>query len=678
MSLPNQLITTTSPYLLQHAHNPIEWYPWGEEALHKAKQEDKPILLSIGYAACHWCHVMARESFENEEVAAIMNRHFINIKVDREENPDVDQVAIAAMQAMGIQVGWPLHIFLMPDQQPFYGCTYLHTAAWKQLLSSIATAFKEHRAQLVESSFYFVKTLQQGEEQQLCCQANTSDFTWTFIQQIFQRIHQYLDPYRGGVQGGPKFPLPSISMFLLQYYRIFHNKEALQQLDLNLIKMAYGGIYDHLGGGFYRYTTDEAWKIPHFEKMLYDNAQLISLYAHAYMDTKNPLYKDTVKETVDFVIRELLHESGGFYGSLDADSQGIEGAFYTWTYEEIENLLQKDAVLFAQYFPITKQGNWYNGLNILYRNPGVHSDEPVCQPAVTEAKLDQAKQVLYTVRETTRPKPSLDNKVIASWNGMMIQALIDAYYALGEVHFLELALQNAAYMEKYLIEGQQVWHSYSQNKHGRIGYLEDYAWLSKAFISLYEATFQERWLYKAEELVQYVLRHFTHEHNDLFYFTDVKEPIFIKRTQEIFDQVIPSSNAVMAHNLFRLGSLLKQEAYTVAFHKMLSQITHTLQHDPLYMTYWAKLHLLKLYNIPVIVIIGPHSPIWGAIIKQHYPEVLLAGATCQSTIPWLANYKMQGDKTTVYICDDKACYAPLNDLEKTLEWLRKWRSEQTV
>jgi uncharacterized protein YyaL (SSP411 family) len=464
-------------------------------------------------------------------------------------------------------------------------------------------------------------------------------------------------------------------MFLLQYYRIFQDKKALQQLDLALTKMACGGIYDHLGGGFYRYTTDEAWKIPHFEKMLYDNAQLISLYAHAYMNTNNPLYKDTAKETVGFVVRELLHESGGFCSSLDADNQGVEGAFYTWTYEEIEKLLQKDTALFTKYFSITKEGNWDKGSNILYKASDTLLSEVAYQPVDETKGIAQAKQVLYTTREKNRPKPSLDNKIIASWNGMMIQALIDAYYALGNVYYLELALQNADYMEKYLMKDKQVWHSYSQDKLGRVGYLEDYAWLAKAFISLYEATFQEHWLYKAGKLMQYVLHHFTHEHNNLFYFTDAKEPIFIKRTQEIFDQVMPSSNAVIAHNLFRLGCLLKQEAYTMAFHKMLAQVTHTLQHEPLYMTYWASLHLLKLSNIPVVVIIGSDSPNWARIIKQYYPEVLLAGAVHQSTIPWLTDYRVQGDKTTVYICDVTACYAPMNDLDEILEWLKRWISK---
>jgi uncharacterized protein YyaL (SSP411 family) len=672
----NQLTASTSPYLLQHARNPINWHTWGIEALHKATQEDKPVLLSIGYAACHWCHVMAKESFEKEEVAIIMNKYFINIKIDREEDPDVDQIAIAAMQAMGIQVGWPLHVFLMPNQQPFYGCTYLPTVAWKQLLNSIATAFREHRAQLTESSFYFVKTLLQREEQHLNYQANTSELTWICIKQVFQKIYQHLDPSQGGIQGAPKFPLPGISMFLLQYYRICHNKEALQQLDITLTKMACGGIYDHLAGGFYRYTVDEAWKIPHFEKMLCDNAQLISLYAHAYIDTNNPLYKAIVEETIAFVVGELFRESGGFYSSLDADSQGSEGAFYTWTYEEIESILQENTSFFIRYFPVTKDGNWHNGLNILYREIDTLSNQKAYQPTDIEKELNQAKQALYTVRVATRPRPSLDNKIITSWNGMMVQALIDAYYALGEEYFLDLALQNATYIETYLIQGDQVWHSYSQDKRGRTGYLEDYAWLIKAFVSLYEATFQESWLYKAEKLIQYVFCHFAHEYNNLFYFTDTKEPIFIKRTQEIFDQVIPSSNAIMAYNLFRLGNLLKREAYTEAFHKMLAQVAHTLQYDSLYMAYWANLHLLKLCDIPVVVILGSHSLKWAPIIKRYYPELLLTGGLYSSTIPWLANYKIQKDETTVYVCDAKACYASFNTLEKTLEWLSKWKSQQ--
>ncbi|MEL6358512.1 MAG: DUF255 domain-containing protein, partial [Bacteroidota bacterium] len=346
--MPNRLLHTTNLYLRQHAHQPIDWYPWGEEALQKAQQEDKPLLVSIGYAACHWCHVMAHEAFEDPEAAMLMNEHFVCIKVDREERPDIDQVYVAALQAMGIQAGWPLHVFLMPDQKPFYGGNYFPTAAWKQVLEQVAQAFRDHREQLTVSAAQFTQAL--NEEA-----IELSDEEPTVIQpyQIFEELYRVLDQEHGGLKGAPKFPMPSVGLFLLHYYETTQDQKALAQLERTLVCMAYGGIYDQLGGGFARYTTDEAWRVPHFEKMLYDNGQLLSLYARAYTVTKKSLYKKVVQETVDFVTHELMQEAGGFYGALDADSEGVEGKFYTWTQVEIEEVLSEEAPIFVQKFNVT-------------------------------------------------------------------------------------------------------------------------------------------------------------------------------------------------------------------------------------------------------------------------------------------------------------------------------------
>jgi uncharacterized protein YyaL (SSP411 family) len=671
MSRSNHLITSTSPYLLQHAHNPIDWYPWGEQALTKAQQEDKPILLSIGYAACHWCHVMAKESFENKEVAAIMNAYFINIKVDREENPDVDQVAIEAVQAMGLPVGWPLHVFLMPNQQPFYGGTYFPTEIWKKLLTDIAIAFKNHRQKLANSSFYFTNTLQKHDIGNQLGLLKDLCFTSHTVQQIFQGIYQKLDHQHGGVQGSPKFFMPSITTFLLNYYRLTQDQTALDQANLTLTNMACGGVYDHIGGGFFRYATDEAWVIPHFEKMLYDNAQLLSLYAYAYMTTKNNLYKQVIIETIAFLEREILDDVGMFHSSLDADSQGIEGAFYTWKYEEIYDLLEEEVAIFTAHYNISVIGNWEKGRNILYKNPRLILDNP--SQATIDKKLAKAKDLVYSARYATRPKPEVNEQIITSWNGMMLQALIDIHYALGDSHFLDLAIKNAIAIASCLIQHDKVVRIYNSGKQSINGYLEDYAWVAKAFISLYQATFEEKWLYQADKLVQYVLGHFLNTDDNLFYFTDVSESVWIKRTQEIFDQVMPSSNAVMADTLFSLGRLLQHEVYTIAAQKMLYRIASLLQREPLSMAHWANLYLLQLSNMPVVIIIGPSSTSWSRVIKQHYPDILLAGATQKSTIPWMTSYTMQDDKTTVYICDMSACYTPLYSLEETIAWLNSWR-----
>ncbi|OJW73005.1 MAG: hypothetical protein BGO68_03695 [Candidatus Amoebophilus sp. 36-38] len=675
MAILNQLANSTSPYLLQHADNPVQWYPWGEEALSKAKQEDKPILLSIGYAACHWCHVMAKESFEDKEVVALMNKHFINIKVDREENPDVDQIAVEALQSMGLQAGWPLHVFLMPNQQPFYGGTYFPTGVWKQLLDDIGFAFKNHRQELVRSSSYFTESLRGQEIKKEILQLDHPLFNQNSSQQIFEKIYQRLDQNYGGIAGSPKFFMPSIPTFLLTYYRLTRDQRALVQLNLALIHMACGEVYDQLGGGFHRYATDETWAVPHFEKMLYDNAQLLSLYAHAYMTTKNSFYKQVVMQTMKFVEREMMDEVGSFYSSLDADSQGVEGTFYTWTYEELDKLLGADIGTFAAYYPISVAGNWERGLNILYRDPDLILDSGGIHQATIEDKLAQAKEILFAARCTIKPRPERNEQVIASWNGMMLQALLDAYYVLGDTHFLKLALKNASYIQKYLMQGQRMRHSYSQGKPGRDGYLEDYVWVARAFISLYEATFQEDWLDQADQLVQHVFNHFGNSTNDLFYFINVNEPTFIKRTQEVFDQVIPSSNAVMAHTLFLLGRLLNREVYTRTSKEMLSRIRELLQTEPLYMAHWAHLYLLHLESPLLVTLIGTDSTRWGQVIKQHHPDILLAGSIQKSTLPTLAHYALEKDRTAVHICSERACYITLYNLEDALLWLKDWKSK---
>ncbi|MEM9417341.1 MAG: thioredoxin domain-containing protein, partial [Bacteroidota bacterium] len=387
--MSNRLLHTTSPYLLQHAHQPVDWYPWGEEALQKAFQEDKPLLVSIGYAACHWCHVMAREAFEDREAAALMNEHFVCIKVDREERPDVDQVYVAALQAMGLQAGWPLHVFLLPDQQPFYGGNYFSLESWKHLLKQVAQAFRDHRTQLTASAMQFTQALNE-ESTELAGPAAPIFFQ---AHQLFDQIDQALDQEYGGLKGAPKFPMPSVGLFLLHYYGATQEEKALTQLHLTLEGMAYGGIYDQLGGGFARYTTDVAWRIPHFEKMLYDNGQLLSLYAQAYTVTKKPLYKRVVEEMVDFVRRELMQEAGGYYSALDADSEGIEGKFYTWTQAEVEEVLGEEAPLFIRQFNIMlERGGWGRGrAHVLYQTAD-------SARMMADEQIEQARQRLLAAR----------------------------------------------------------------------------------------------------------------------------------------------------------------------------------------------------------------------------------------------------------------------------------------
>jgi len=665
MPQPNALILTNSPYLLQHAYNPIYWYPWGEEALRKAQQEDKPILLSIGYAACHWCHVMAQETFEDPEVAAIMNQHFVCIKVDREERPDVDQVYVEAVQAMGLQAGWPLHVFLLPNQQPFYGGTYFSNPAWKGLLFQIAIAFENHRQQLEASATQFTQTLYSrsvGVVEQGKVHPSASLAT---LQHIFQTIYQDLDPVRGGIQGAPKFPMPSIGAFLLNYYRLTYDQRALDQLTLTLTQMACGGIYDQLGGGFARYATDAAWMLPHFEKMLYDNAQLISLYAQAYLITPDKLYKEAIEQTIACMEREMMDLQGGFYSSMDADSEGIEGKFYTWAPQEVAHVLKEDTSWFAEYFPMV---SWVHGEQeayILTQNPHLLPTE------AQTAELQAAKQALFDAR-LKRAKPPIDDKILTSWNGMMLQALVDAYYALGTSHFLELASKNAAFMQQYLMKGNQLSHSYYQGKLGNNSYLEDYAWVARALISLYQATFEETWLVQAASLVDHAIQHFWDEQTHLFYMTEEGGNKLIVSPREIFDQAIPSSNAVMAHNLFYLSILLGCEDYATRAQQMINSIMPLLQETPLYLTHWASLYALQVQQLITVAIVGPSYITWAKAIKQKYPQVLVLATDKASKLPLLVDKKMSSKQSTIYICYGKTCQAPVDSVEEALEQLEAY------
>jgi len=661
--MPNRLIHTTSPYLLQHAHQPVDWYPWGEEALNKAQQEDKPLLVSIGYTACHWCHVMAQDAFEDEEVAVMMNAHFVCIKVDREERPDIDQVYVAAVQAMGLNVGWPLHVFLLPDQKPFYGGLYFTTTAWKKLLIQVKNAFREHRAQLSATAFQFTQVLNEPEAVRYGFGSPSNIFTQKYTEQQFLKLYQELDHEYGGIRNTPKFPMPSIGSFLLRYYFLTQDERAFAQLNLTLQHMAYGGIYDQLGGGFSRYATDNAWRIPHFEKMLYDNGQLLSLYSQAYTVTKKTLYKKIVLETIAFVEREMVDPEGGFYSALDADSEGVEGKFYAWTKKEIEEVLRERAQLFMAHFGITAAGNWEQGANILYQK----ADSSLA--TAEQASIACAIKQLFSVR-AQKKHPARDDKMIASWNGMMLQGLLDAYHALGKDHLLALALKNAHFIEKYLLQGNQLWHSHSKGAPGAPGYLEDYAWVARAFMSLYQVTFEEHWLYTAETLVQYALVHFYDAEAGLFYFVKHSEATLIARQKEIFDHVIPSSNSVICHDLLVLGALLDKKIYTATAKKMLCNMVPQINHAPLYLSNWAVLSMLQLKPIVVVAVVGPACKAWTQAMRQHVPSgILFAGTVEKSSLPLLANKKPMTSKTTIYVCRQGMCHAPTHSVKEALAQL---------
>lgn len=671
---PNRLIHESSPYLLQHAYNPVDWYAWGQEALQKAKQEDKPIIVSIGYSACHWCHVMEKESFENEGIGKYMSENFVCIKVDREERPDIDQIYMDAVHAMGLNGGWPLNVFLMPDARPFYGGTYFPTKNWGQLIQQITHAFHQNRAQLEESAEGFREALNQSEVEKYglslpITEAAHQYFSINQLAQMYLSIEKKFDRELGGVGNAPKFPMPSIYLFLLRYYQLTKDESALAQVELTLQGMANGGIYDQIGGGFARYSVDSEWFAPHFEKMLYDNGQLVSLYSEAYSVTKNHLYKKVVYQTIDFIKRELTSSEFGFYAALDADSEGIEGKFYVWTETEFDEVFdnEEDRKLAKKYFNVTADGNWEHGVNILYKKPTSISEND--NSIWEEEKIKIWQEKLFRAREP-RIRPSLDDKILCSWNALMLKGLCDAYAAFGEEEFLVLALKNANFIQQKMTIGEQLFRNYKNNKSTILAYLEDYALVIQAYIALYQVCFEEKWLYEANRLMQYTIQHFYDKEEELFFYTDDSAEKLIARKKEIFDNVISASNSVMATNLYWLGILLDNRIYRSFSEKMLIKINILLQKEVRYLANWACLYTYYLQPTFEIAISGKDLKENAQIIHSQYiPNKVIVGTERRSSLPLLEMREAKPDKTMIYVCKNKTCLLPVSTVTEALAQL---------
>ena len=692
--MSNQLQYETSPYLLQHADNPVDWYPWGEEALNRAIDEDKPIIVSIGYSACHWCHVMERESFEKEGVARVMNEHFICIKVDREERPDVDAIYMDAVQAMGVQGGWPLNVFLMPNAKPFYGVTYLPTQNWVQLLGSIRQAFDEHRDDLATSADSFATELNIGDVERYKLPEADPLFAPETLDVLYRKVTVKTDGEKGGLNRAPKFPMPSVWRFLLRYYDATSNEaetsgvrpsdRALRPVTLTLDRMALGGIYDQLGGGFARYSTDADWFAPHFEKMLYDNGQLLTLYAEAYSLAKSPLYKSVVYQTIAFAQRELLSPEGGFYSALDADSEGVEGKFYTFTTPELRAILGGDYDWFADLYNLTDEGNWEHGRNILHRT---ETDEAFAERMgwsldELNARLDSPHARLLRVRNE-RVRPGLDDKILCSWNGLMLRGLVTAYRVFGELEFLTLALRNAYFLLKKMRDSRngRLWHSYKGGRAKQAGFLDDYAAVIDGLLALYQATFTESWLTEADQLMQYVLTNFSDNGqsparddapDELFFFTDKNSEELIARRKELFDNVIPASNSIMAENLYTLSLLLDRPDYAERADRMLGRVQPLVQQNADYLTNWAAQFALRTRPTAEIAIVGPDAEQFRAEIDAtFYPNKVLCGTTRQSDLPLLQQRGPIDGKTAVYVCYNRACQLPVTSVAEVWRLLQQ-------
>jgi len=670
----NRLAKASSPYLQQHAHNPVDWFPWGKEALEKAKKEDKPIIVSIGYSACHWCHVMERESFENEDMAAIMNEHFVCIKVDREERPDVDQVYMDAVHAMGLQGGWPLNAFLLPDQRPFYGGTYFPPQGWAQLCNQIGKVFKEQRKELEKSAEGFMQTIGRSEVEKYGLESTSSQFTKEKLHEMAKKFAENFDLNKGGNNRAPKFPMPVTYGFLLREGVINQNQESLDHVERTLNHMAWGGLYDQVGGGFTRYSTDMDWFVPHFEKMLYDNGQLVSLYSEAYQVFKHPLYQQTVYQTIDWLAREMKSPENGFYSALDADSEGEEGKFYLWTESEFKTILGPDADLMMDFYNITS-GNWEPQKNIPFK-----SDNNSDFAERHNLELDELEGIIKSTNikllqeRAKRIRPGLDDKILTGWNGLMLKGLCDAFAVFGEEKFLTLALKNAQFILEHVHENGHLKRNYKDNKATIDAYLEDYAAVIKAFITLYEVTFDEVWLDHAKALTETTLSEFFDKDEELFYFTSNTAEALIARKKEIFDNVIPSSNAMMATNLYHLGMLLDIEEYTAKANVMLQRIDRVVTMAPQDLGHWASFYSQRTYPTAEIAIVS-NEPIddMHKINEQFIPNKVLVGkkSSDSSGLALLEGRLLINKESTFYLCYNKACQLPVNNANDIFKQLGK-------
>ena len=670
----NALIHETSPYLLQHAHNPVNWEAWHPDVLEKAQKEDKLLLISIGYAACHWCHVMEKECFEDETVAQVMNDNFINIKIDREERPDVDQIYMDAIQMISGQGGWPLNIVALPDGRPFWGATYVPKDNWIKSLEQLAELYKNDKQRVTE----YATDLANGLQAINLIENNVDSELYSLEQldSAVQNWTQYFDTFLGGHKRAPKFMMPNNWDFLLHYATTTNKPEIMEFVDTTLTRMAYGGVYDHVGGGFSRYAVDVKWHVPHFEKMLYDNGQLTSLYAKAYAVTKNDLYKGVVAETVAFVQEELLDNSGGFYSSLDADSLDEhgnleEGAYYVWTKEQLINLLGNDFELFQAYFNINSYGHWEEQNYVLIRDK---NDEEIANSfgIDIETLRKTIKKSLATLKSerNKRPRPRLDDKILTSWNGLMLKGLVDAYRYLENEAYLDLALKNAEFIERELIkENGSLYRNHKNGTSTINAFLDDYATVIDAYFALYEVTFDKKWLKLSKNLLKYTKKHFFDNESGMFFYTSDQDQSLIRRSIEVDDNVISSSNSMMAINLYKFDKLFRGEGYGETSNQMLKNVQKDFDRRAQGFSNWLHLVLFNNKNFYEVAIIGDdYMDMAQQIGKEYLPNSILAGSKKNGNLDLLKNRKVPG-KTLVYVCQEGACKLPVSTAKEALEQL---------
>jgi uncharacterized protein YyaL (SSP411 family) len=670
--MSNRLANETSPYLLQHADNPVEWYPWGGEALAQAEAEDKPILLSIGYAACHWCHVMAHESFEDPETSAFMNEHFINIKVDREERPDLDSIYMNAVVAMTGQGGWPMTVVLTPGGEPFFGGTYFPPSprygmpSFKQVLASIAHSWTERREDIVNSAVNITEHIRGG----LSLSEQRSILNQDTLEKAQVGVANTFDSERGGFGRAPKFPQAMTIEFLIQRFLETGNEQALHMAEFSLEMMAHGGIYDQVGGGFARYSTDDNWLVPHFEKMLYDNALLSRAYLHAWQVTGNPLYRQVVEETLDWTLKEMSHELGGFFSSLDADSEGKEGKFYVWSAAEIHEALGEDAGMYMLRYGVLENGNW-EGKNILHVAKSVEqvAEEIGNDNETVRRKLSAAREKLYRVR-VRRVWPGLDDKVLTAWNGLMLASLAEAGRVLNRRDYTDAAIANAEFLNNTMRrDNGRLLRTWKAGSEARLnGYLEDYAYLADGLLALYQNTFEVRWFIWAHEIVDLIVIHFLDEEHGGFFDTSDDHESLIHRPKDLQDNAVPSGNS-MAANVLLQDSLYSGELrYADIAEKSISAMQKPIVQHPTGFGQWLCAASFILGDPKEVAIAGDIDSddtrsLINTIFASYRPHLVVAVGEDTGQIPLLVNRDRQQGKATAYVCRRFLCKAPVTSPE---------------
>jgi uncharacterized protein len=687
--MPNRLANETSPYLLQHKDNPVDWYPWGDEAFATAKLLDKPILLSIGYSACHWCHVMAHESFENESIAAGMNANFINIKVDREELPDVDSIYMTAVQAMTGSGGWPLTVFITPDGQPFFGGTYFppedrqNMAGFPRVLAAIADAYVNKREELLENSQKVVEAIRE----QATPTKNDGTVDESLIFGSFTHLVGAADLENGGSQGAPKFPQPMVYELLLRYWKRTGSTQVLDVVNLTLEKMAHGGIYDQLGGGFARYSVDDKWLVPHFEKMLYDNAQLAALYLHAYQATKKPLFKRIVEETLEYISCEMTHAAGGFYSASDADSEGVEGKFFVWQADEIDVILDpRDAELAKAYWGVTEEGNFEES-NILYlpQSREEFVSRSAQEPSELIADIERIRKTLLDER-AKRIAPGIDDKVLTSWNALMMKAFAEAGAVLENDEWINVAEKNVRLLLDQAKDSEgrllHTWKATSDSTGDAriLGYLDDHAYLIDALLTLYEATFDYSYIDEAQALTTQMIERFWDTDWEVFYDTSLEHSKLLIRPRDVLDNAVPSGGAVAAMALLRLSKLTGNSDYANKAEASMRALIPHMEQAPSAVTSWLSAVDFMRSNSQEVVLIGSADDSVIIDMKRELrgsfsPNTVYAGATRETSgdiaSPLLEGREQINGKATAYVCENYACKLPVTSVAELVEQLEQ-------